>query len=102
MSDYSSFRDNIIIKGDDKGLYRRAFAVSAYGGITELTTELRLINQGLLGDGESLRQANHIPGILAKALQAVANEVDYDATIKSLHAALVEVHDHGRAICLAS
>ncbi|MFT5161996.1 MAG: aspartate kinase [Alteromonadaceae bacterium] len=65
-----------------------------------------------------------IPGILAKAVQAVANnnisvlamhqsmrqvdmqfivsEGDYDATVKSLHAALVEVHDHGRAICLAS
>ncbi len=65
-----------------------------------------------------------IPGILAKAVQAVANnnisilavhqsmrqvdmqfivnESDYDDTIKSLHAALVEVHNHGRAICLAS
>ena len=65
-----------------------------------------------------------IPGILAKAVQAVAsvnvsvlavhqsmrqvdiqfivNESDYDATVKSLHAALVEVHDHGSAICLAS
>lgn len=65
-----------------------------------------------------------IPGILAKAVQAVANEgvsvlamhqsmrqvdmqfvvneSDYDATVKSLHAGLVEIHDHGRAICLAS
>jgi aspartate kinase len=65
-----------------------------------------------------------IPGILAKAVQAVASEnvsvlavhqsmrqvdmqfivseSDYNATVKSLHAALVEVHDHGRAICLAS
>ncbi|MFT5417697.1 MAG: aspartate kinase [Gammaproteobacteria bacterium] len=65
-----------------------------------------------------------IPGILAKAVQAVANknicllavhqsmrqvdmqfivsESDYDTTVQSLHAALVEVHDHGRAICLAS
>lgn len=65
-----------------------------------------------------------IPGILAKTVQAVAkenvsvlavhqsmrqvdmqfivNEQDYDAAVKSLHAELVEVHDHGRAICLAS
>lgn len=64
-----------------------------------------------------------IPGILAKAVQAVAsrnisvlaihqsmrqvdmqfviNESDYDETIKSLHESLVEVHDHGEAICLA-
>ena len=65
-----------------------------------------------------------IPGILAKTVQAVAqhnisllavhqsmrqvdmqfvvSEGDYEQTIKSLHAALVEIHDHGRAICLAS
>ena len=65
-----------------------------------------------------------IPGILAKTVQAVAsrnvsvlavhqsmrqvdmqfivNEDDYEETVKSLHASLVEVHDHGRAICLAS
>lgn len=65
-----------------------------------------------------------VPGILAKAVQAVAgasisvlavhqsmrqvdiqfivSESDYETTVKSLHAALVEVHDHGRAICLAS
>lgn len=65
-----------------------------------------------------------IPGILAKTVQAVANknisvlalhqsmrqvdmqfivnESDYDDTVKSLHAALVEVHNHGSAICIAS
>lgn len=65
-----------------------------------------------------------VPGILAKTVQAVAsrdisvlaihqsmrqvdmqfvvNEKDYDETVKSLHEALVEVHNHGRAICLAS
>ncbi|AWB65116.1 aspartate kinase [Saccharobesus litoralis] len=35
-------------------------------------------------------------------MQLVVNEADYEQTIKSLHQALVEVHDHGRAICLAS
>ncbi len=65
-----------------------------------------------------------IPGILAKTVQAVASrnvsvlavhqsmrqvdmqfvvhERDYDAAVKGLHEALVEIHDHGRAICLAS
>ncbi len=65
-----------------------------------------------------------IPGILAKTVQAVAsrnvsvlavhqsmrqvdmqfiiNEDDYDEAVKSLHESLVEVYDHGRAICLAS
>jgi aspartate kinase len=65
-----------------------------------------------------------IPGILAKTVQAIASrninvlamhqsmrevdmqfivdEADYDQAVKSLHAALVEVHDHGQAICLAS
>ena len=65
-----------------------------------------------------------IPGILAKAVKAVAsktvsvlalhqtmrqvdmqfivNECDYEETVRSLHTSLVEIHDHGRAICLAS
>jgi aspartate kinase len=65
-----------------------------------------------------------VPGMLAKTVQAVAeknisvlamhqtmrqvdmqfivNESDYDETVRCLHAALIEVHDHGRAICLAS
>lgn len=65
-----------------------------------------------------------IPGILARTVGAVAScdvsvlaihqsmrqvdmqfiidEEDYEKTVKSLHAALVEIHDHGRAICLAS
>ncbi|WP_370462608.1 aspartate kinase [Pseudomaricurvus sp. HS19] len=64
-----------------------------------------------------------IPGILAKTVQAVAqenvsvlaihqsmrqvdmqlvvDESDYDQTVRALHQSLVEVHDHGRAICLA-
>ena len=64
-----------------------------------------------------------IPGILAKAVSAVAerrvsvlaihqsmrqvdmqfivSESDYTQTICGLHSALVEVHDHGHAICIA-
>lgn len=65
-----------------------------------------------------------VPGILAKTVRALAdqnisvlamhqsmrqvdmqflvNESDYDQAVKSLHGCLVEVHDHGDAICLAS
>jgi aspartate kinase len=82
------------------------------------------LNQRKVAIVSAIGSDMQIPGILAKAVQAVAsknisvlavhqsmrqvdmqfivNESDYDATIKSLHAALVEVHDHGRAICLAS
>ncbi|REG86972.1 aspartate kinase [Marinomonas pollencensis] len=35
-------------------------------------------------------------------MQFVVDEEDYERTICSLHKELVEVHEHGRAICLAS
>lgn len=65
-----------------------------------------------------------VPGILAKAVSAIASdgisvlaihqsmrqvdmqfvieEADYDLAVKSLHQDLVEVHDHGNAICMAA
>ena len=65
-----------------------------------------------------------VPGILAKTVKALAdknisvlamhqsmrqvdmqflvNENDYEQAIKSLHSCLVEIHEHGDAICLAS
>jgi aspartate kinase len=65
-----------------------------------------------------------IPGLMSKASKAIADsnisvlaihqcmrsvemqfiveEEDYEQTIKALHSSLVEVHDHGSAICLAS
>lgn len=65
-----------------------------------------------------------VPGLLAKTVKALAdakidvkaihqsmrsidiqfviNESDYDNAIRALHQTLVEIHDHGRAICLAS
>ncbi|RDH45887.1 aspartate kinase [Zooshikella ganghwensis] len=65
-----------------------------------------------------------VPGMLAKAVQALAeqnisilavhqtmrqvemrfivSEDDYEKAVKNLHRCLVEVHDHGQAICLAS
>ncbi|MDN3648854.1 aspartate kinase [Reinekea marina] len=35
-------------------------------------------------------------------IQFIVEEEDYEKTIKALHSALVEIYDHGRAICLAS
>lgn len=81
------------------------------------------LNQQKVAIVSAIGSDMQIPGILAKTVQAVAsknvsvlaihqsmrqvdmqlivNEPDYDETVKSLHAALVEVHKHGRAICLA-
>lgn len=81
------------------------------------------VNQQKVSIVSAIGSDMQIPGILAKTVQAVANrnicvlavhqsmrqvdmqfivnECDYDDTVKSLHAALVEVHDHGTAICLA-
>lgn len=82
------------------------------------------LNQQKVAIVSAIGSDMQIPGILAKTVQVVAdndisvlavhqsmrqvdmqfivNEKDYDATIKSLHSALVEIHDHGQAICLAS
>ncbi|WP_290744286.1 aspartate kinase [Haliea sp.] len=35
-------------------------------------------------------------------IQFIVNDDDYEQAIRGLHATLVEPHDHGRAICLAS
>jgi aspartate kinase len=34
-------------------------------------------------------------------MQFIVNEDDYQEAVRNLHQCLVEVHDHGRAICLA-
>lgn len=82
------------------------------------------VNQQKVAIVSAIGSDMQIPGILAKAIQALANknisvlalhqsmrqvgmrfivnESNYDDTVKSLHTALVEIHDHGRAICLAS
>ncbi|HEC73450.1 MAG TPA: aspartate kinase [Methylophaga aminisulfidivorans] len=82
------------------------------------------INQQKVAIVSAIGSDMKIPGILAKTVSALAkanisvlamhqsmrqvdmqfiiNEADYDDAIKSLHSVLVEIHDHGRAICLAS
>jgi len=82
------------------------------------------INQQKVAIVSAIGSDMKIPGILAKTVGALAkenisvlamhqsmrqvdmqfiiNEDDYDDAIKSLHSVLVEIHDHGKAICLAS
>lgn len=50
-------------------------------------------NISVLAMHQSMRQVD---------MQFIIDENDYDEAIKSLHRCLVEVHDHGKAICLAS
>jgi aspartate kinase len=81
------------------------------------------INQQKVSIVSAIGSDMKIPGILAKTVAALAeknisvlamhqsmrqvdmqfiiDEDDYADAIKSLHSHLVEVHDHGRAICLA-
>ncbi|MEQ9210291.1 MAG: aspartate kinase [Pseudomonadales bacterium] len=91
--------------------------------LTEMFPEAE-IDQKKIAIVSAIGSDMQVPGILAKTVKSVAdreisvlavhqsmrqvdmqfvvNESDYEETIRGLHAALVEVHDHGRAICLAS
>ena len=82
------------------------------------------INQTKVAVVSAIGSNMHVPGILAKAVTALAdsnisvlavhqsmrqvdmqfviNEDDYDLAVQSLHRCLVEVHDHGRAISFAT
>ncbi len=82
------------------------------------------INQQKVAVVSAIGSDMHVAGVLAKAVAALAenhvrvlamhqsmrlvdmqfviNEDDYESAIRYLHQNLVEVHDHGRAICLAS
>jgi len=82
------------------------------------------INQQKIAIVSAVGSDMQIPGLLAKTVNALAengisvlavhqsmrqvdmqfivNIDDYEEAVKNLHFSLVEVHDHGRAICLAS
>ena len=62
------------------GMLSRAVAALARSGISVLAVH------------QSMRQVD---------MQFVINESDYESAVKSLHNALVEVYDHGEAICAA-
>ena len=82
------------------------------------------LNQQKVAIVSAIGSDMQVPGLLAKSVQAVAknnisvlavhqsmrqvdiqfviDEADYDLAVKSLHEDLIEVHDHGLAICVAS
>ncbi len=79
---------------------RKVTIVSAIGsdmnvtGILAKTVSVLAENNiNVLAIHQSMRQVD---------MQFIISESEYAEAIKSLHSCLVEVHDHGRAICLAS
>ncbi|MDQ2077860.1 aspartate kinase [Marinimicrobium sp. ABcell2] len=78
---------------------RKIAVVSAIGSdmkvpgmLTKTVSALSSANISVLAVHQSIRQVD---------MQFVIDEDDYDLAIKSLHRCLVEVHDHGEAICAA-
>ncbi|EAT11344.1 aspartate kinase [Oceanobacter sp. RED65] len=91
--------------------------------LAEISTDAE-VSQRKVAIVSAIGSDMHVPGILAKTVRALADsnisvlalhqsmrqvdmqfivsDQDYDQAIKSLHACLVEVHDHGDAICVAS
>ena len=78
---------------------RKVAVVSAIGSdmkvsgmLAKSATALSSANISVLAIHQSIRQVD---------MQFIVDEDDYDQAVKSLHKALVEVHDHGDAICAA-
>lgn len=78
---------------------RKVAIVSAIGSdmqvpgmLAQAVTALAEKNISVLAMHQSMRQVD---------MQFVIEEDDYASAIKALHGQLVEIHDHGRAICLA-
>lgn len=63
------------------------------GILAQTASALAQNNISVLAMHQSVRQVD---------MQFIIKEQDYELAIKSLHECLVEPHDHGRAICLAS
>lgn len=63
------------------------------GMMAKATSAIAEAGVGILAVHQCMRQVD---------LQFVVEEEDYQTVVKALHATLVEIHDHGRAICLAS
>ncbi|MEZ5569012.1 MAG: aspartate kinase [Halioglobus sp.] len=62
------------------------------GLLSQAVAALAADNIGVQAVHQSMRQVD---------IQFVVEERDFEDAIKVLHACLVEIHDHGRAICLA-
>lgn len=79
---------------------QKVSVVSAFGsdmkqaGLLSLAVSaLAKSNINVLAMHQSLRQVD---------MQFIVNDDDFESATKALHKGLVETHDHGRAICLAS
>ncbi len=77
----------------------RIAIVSAIGSDLQITGLLARAVTALAGKGVGV-QAMH-QSMRQVDMQFIVREEDYEPAIKALHHSLVEVHDHGRAICLA-
>lgn len=78
---------------------RRCAIVSAIGSdmqvsgiLSEAVSALAKANINVQAMHQSMRQVD---------MQFVLDENDYELAVKHLHECLIEVHDHGRAICVA-
>ncbi|WP_111641731.1 aspartate kinase [Marinimicrobium alkaliphilum] len=78
---------------------RKVAVVSAIGSdmkvpgmLAKTVSALSEVNISVLAMHQSIRQVD---------MQFVIDEDDYDEAVKSLHRCLIEVHDHGSAICVA-
>ncbi len=85
--------------GDAEINQKKVAIVSAIGSdmqvpgmLAQTVSALAKSDISVLAMHQSMRQVD---------MQFVIDEDDYGAAIKALHSQLVEVHDHGRAICLA-
>ena len=90
----------------------------------EAMFEEAMIDQKKVAIVSAIGSDMQVPGLLAKTVKAISdqaisvlamhqsmrqvdmqfiiNEKDYEKAIQGLHKHLIEIHDHGRAICLAS
>ena len=78
---------------------RKVSIVSAIGSdmqvpglLAKTVSALSAVNISVLAVHQSMRQVD---------MQFILDEQDYEAAMKSLHRGLIEVHDHGTAICVA-
>ncbi|WP_444944332.1 aspartate kinase [Microbulbifer sp. ZKSA006] len=79
---------------------RKVAIVSAIGSDMKIPDALAKAIQSLSSNKVSILAMHH--SMRHVDMQFVVNESDYDPAVRSLHKALVEIHDHGTAICLAS
>ncbi|MDO3382264.1 aspartate kinase [Gilvimarinus algae] len=78
---------------------RKVAVVSAIGSdmkvpgmLAKTVSALSEVNISILAMHQSIRQVD---------MQFILDEDDYDLAVQSLHRCLIEVHDHGEAICAA-